>query len=211
MVGLVGHHRAGRVDVTTGLAFGVAGIGGSLVGSRVNARLDENVLLLAFSVLVLVASWRMVTGCPSCTRVGEEGALDDGSTSTPPSMPARLPTLLLAGTAVGFLTGLFGVGGGFVIVPALALLLGMTMPRAIGTSLLVIVVNSIVALGARLGTSSIDWAVTLPFAIAAAVGVVAGSRVADRLDPQRSLRYFSILLVMVGLYTATRAGIALRA
>jgi len=211
LVGMRSHRRAGRVRMGTGLAFGAAGIGGSFAGSLLNREIDPQVLLLGFAVLVLVAAWRMVTGCPSCTRVGEQLALaDDGSPATPRLSGRRLVEVGLAGTGVGFLSGLFGVGGGFVIIPALTLVLGLAMPEAIGTSLLVIAVNSGVALLMRLGTSAeIEWGVTLPFAVASVMGVVAGGRVADRLDPAKSLRWFSVLLVAVGGYTAVRAGLAL--
>jgi uncharacterized membrane protein YfcA len=117
--------------------------------------------------------------------------------------------VVTAGTAVGFLTGLFGVGGGFVIVPALALVLRMPMPEAIGTSLLVIAVNAAVALSARVATTTIEWRVTLPFTIAAIVGVLSGGRIASALDPQRSLRVFSVLLLSVAAYTAVRASASL--
>jgi uncharacterized protein len=211
-VGMVGHLRAGRVAVGTGLAFGLTGIGGSLAGSALNHRLNANVLLLAFAGLVLVAAWRMVTGCPSCTRVGELGAINTGqetATKRVTISPATVATVLAAGTSVGFLTGLFGVGGGFVIVPALTLALKLPMPKAIGTSLLVITINAAVALTTRLATTSIDWNVTLPFVIASIGGVLTGARVADRLDPRRSLRAFATLLVAVAIYTALRAGLAL--
>jgi uncharacterized protein len=123
-VGMIGHLRAGRVAVGTGLAFGLTGIGGSLAGSALNHRLNANVLLLAFAGLVVIAAWRMVTGCPTCTRVGELAVINTGQ---PPATkrlnisPTTVVAVLAAGTAVGFLTGLFGVGGGFVIVPALTL------------------------------------------------------------------------------------------
>jgi uncharacterized protein len=211
-VGMVGHLRAGRVAVGTGLAFGLTGIGGSLAGSALNHRLNANVLLLAFAGLVLIAAWRMVTGCPTCTRAGELAAMNAGQSVAPRRMtvsPATAATVLAAGTAVGFLTGLFGVGGGFVIVPALTLALKLPMPKAIGTSLLVITINTAVALTTRLATTSIDWNVTLPFVIASIGGVLTGARVADRLDPRRSLRAFATLLVAVAIYTALRAGLAL--
>ena len=118
-------------------------------------------------------------------------------------------TVLIAGTAVGFLTGLFGVGGGFVIVPALALAMKLPMPLAIGTSLLVITINSAVALVPRIASTTIDWGVTIPFTLAAIAGVVVGGSVADRLDAARSLRWFAGLLVAVAAYTALRAGLAL--
>lgn len=221
LVGAVHHWRAGRVRLGTATVVGLAGIGGSLVGSAINRGLDPDVLLLGFAGLVGVAAWRMVVGCPTCTRTGEEQALDEseadgaanaggGGTATLTRTRVRIDvrtvfTIVLAGTAVGFLTGLFGVGGGFVIVPVLVLGLKLPMPQAIGTSLVVIVINSVVALSARLATTSIDWAVTVPFTIAAIAGVVTGSRVADRLDAKRSLRWFAALLVMVAVYTALRA------
>lgn len=214
LVGMGAHRRAGRVRVGTGVAFGLAGIGGSLVGTAVNQRLDPDVLLLGFSLLIVVAAWRMLTGCPTCTQVGEQlelqAAREPGGVALRTRLdPRTVVTVLLAGTAVGFLTGLFGVGGGFVIVPALTLLLKLNMPQAIGTSLLVIAINSASALAARLGTDSIEWGVALPFTVAAVGGVLVGGRVADRLDAHRTLRWFSALLVAVALYTGTEAVFAL--
>jgi hypothetical protein len=218
LVGMAAHHRAGRVRVSIGVMFGLAGIGGSFAGTALNTSLDPDVLLLGFSGLIVVAAWRMLTGCPTCTQVGEARVLLLPRTPTTPSVPLRLLTridvrtlvmIVAAGTLVGFLTGLFGVGGGFVIVPALTLLLGLSMPDAIGTSLLVIAINSGVGLLARLGTSTIDLGVAAPFTVAAVLGVLTGKRIADRLDPARSLRWFAALLVVVALATATQAAVAL--
>lgn len=220
LVGMGTHWRAGRVRVGTGVVFGLTGIAGSLAGSALNHHLDPDVLLLGFAGLVCVAAWRMLTGCPTCTNLGERrelaGTAGTAGTTTTTLLRQRthtraVLTVLIAGTAVGFLTGLFGVGGGFVIVPALALGLKLPMPQAIGTSLLVIAINSAVALTARLATTSIDWHITLPFTIAAIAGVLSGGKAADRLDPERSLRWFAGLLVAVAAYTAARAAIALTA
>ena len=210
MIGMVGHWRAGRVRVTEGIWFGVVGVGGSLAGSALNRRLDGDVLLLAFAVLILVAAWRMLSECPSCTRRGEERGLTEAATSgvTTTLHTARAGTavkLATAGTAVGFLTGLFGVGGGFVIVPALTVVVGFPVPEAVGTSLLVIVMNSGVALATRMGTTGIDWSVALPFTLAAAAGAGAGKRVADHLPADAALRWFAGVLVAVALYTGGRA------
>jgi uncharacterized membrane protein YfcA len=219
LVGMGTHRRAGRVRVGTGIVFGIAGIGGSLAGSALNRRLDPNVLLLGFSGLVLVAAWRMLVGCPTCTKVGEAHALDEqrpvSGSSVAVAVRARVDLatvtrVLAAGTAVGFLAGLFGVGGGFVIVPALALVMRLPMPEAIGTSLLVIASNSAVALASRMATTSIDWGITIPFTVAAVAGVTTGGRIAGRLDAQRSLRWFAALLVAVGAYTAIRSATGLQ-
>ena len=218
-VGMVAHHRAGRVRVGIGTAFGAAGAGGSVLGSALNRHVDPNVLLLAFSAVVMVAAWRMLTGCPTCTQVGERRAL----TGTAPVGASRgvlvlagrrldtatVVAILGAGTCVGFVTGLFGVGGGFVIVPALTLLLRLNMPEAIGTSLLVIAINSAVALATRMATTSVHWGVALPFTVAAMAGVLSGQKIGLKLHPQRSLRWFAGVLVAVAAYTALRAGVAL--
>lgn len=218
LVGVGTHWRAGRVRVRTAIMFGVCGIGGSLAGSAVNKHINPDLLLLGFAGLTCVAAWRMITGCPACTKVGEDAALSavagDSATSAKATTTRRIDvraaaTVLAAGTGVGFLTGLFGVGGGFVIVPALVLVLKLPMPEAIGTSLLVIVINSAVAFSNRLAIASIELNVTLPFLVATVVGVIAGSRIAHRLDPRRSVRWFAALLAAVAAYTATQAVVAL--
>jgi uncharacterized membrane protein YfcA len=155
----------------------------------------------------------MVTGCPTCTNVGEsrvlEGHAEAGAgtrTVVRTGIDAgRIAAVVAAGSAIGFLTGLFGVGGGFVIVPALTLLLHLDMPSAIGTSLLVIAVNSAVGLAARVGESGIEWSITLPFAVAAIAGVLTGGHLAGRLAPERTPRWFAALLVPLAVYTALDA------
>ncbi len=115
----------------------------------------------------------------------------------------------VAGTFVGLLTGFFGVGGGFVIVPALVLALGFSMPEAVGTSLLVIAVNSGVALTTRLDGGSIEWGTVIPFTIASLIGVVVGSRLASTRDSRSLQKWFVGLLVIVAVYTAVRSGLAI--
>ncbi len=214
LVGLVGHARAGRVRFGPGILIGVSGIGGSIGGSALNTSIDGDVLLLGFGGLVLVAAWRMVSGCPSCTRVGESRALamqGDDSASRDAVRPTgrggngagvdwwTAARVAAVGTMVGFLTGLFGVGGGFVVVPALTLLLGFSMPGAVGTSLLVVVINTVTALVIRLGTNGVEWSVAVPFTVAAVAGVVGGSRVASRIAAGSLVRWFAGLLVVLAV------------
>jgi uncharacterized membrane protein YfcA len=115
----------------------------------------------------------------------------------------------LAGSLVGLLTGFFGVGGGFVIVPMLVLALGFSMPEAVGTSLLVIVINSLVALVMRAGAGGVEWTVVVPFAVSSLAGVLVGGRLAGRRDPSSLQQAFAVLLVIVALYTATTSLVAL--
>lgn len=208
--GAVRHWRHGRVNLVLGLAFGIVGIAGSIAGSAVNRGLDGDVLLLAFAGLTLVAAWRIAIGGAGDERSGELSSLECNSTAgvasggIAVSSRRRLATVVVAGTIVGFLTGLFGVGGGFVIVPALALTLRYPMPDAIGTSLVVIAVNSATALAARLG-DPVDWPTTLVFTVAAILGVGAGTKIADRIEPETTQRAFATMLVVVALYTGGRS------
>ncbi len=114
--------------------------------------------------------------------------------------------IVAAATAVGLLTGFFGVGGGFVIVPALVLALGFDMPAAVGTSLLVITINSAVALAARFGGQvHLDWPLLAVFTAAALAGTVAGNRIASRVDASRLTAAFTVLLAAVAVYSLGRS------
>lgn len=206
LVGIVPHFRAGRVRVGPGLLFGAAGIGGSVLGSALNHRADPNVLLLAFAGVMLVAARAMWNGgaCkPTDPRPLPRSVSAAAAATTAVRADSRTVAKVLAvGSGVGLLTGFFGVGGGFVIVPGLVLALGFTMPEAVGTSLLVIVINSLVALSMRLGSGGVDWSVVVPFAVASLSGVVVGGRLAGRREPCPLQRTFVGLLVVVAVYTA---------
>lgn len=207
-VGMFGLLRAGRVRVVPGVLFGLAGVGGSIVGSALNRGVDPQVLLLAFSGIMVLAAWRMWANRPPLEDP-PLGAGEGGSAVvTATRVEADLATVLKvlgAGTLVGLLTGFFGVGGGFVVVPALVLALGFSMPEAVGTSLLVIAINSAVALVNRLATSGVEWEFAFPFTVASIAGVLVGYRLADRLPAGKLVRAFVALLLAVAIYTAARS------
>lgn len=113
---------------------------------------------------------------------------------------------MIAGTVVGFLTGFFAVGGGFVVVPALVLTLGYEMPVAVGTSLLAIAISSAEGLLFRLSNSDVDWAVAIPFTAPAIVGVLLGDGIAARVPAARLTTWFVWLMVAVAFYTAAECG-----
>ena len=113
--------------------------------------------------------------------------------------------VLVAGLVVGFLTGFLGVGGGFIIVPALVLTLKYDMPTAVGTSLVVISLNSAVALLARGAQDGFHWAVIVPFTLAAIAGSAAGKKVADRVDGSHLTQGFAVLLLLVAGYVLLQA------
>ena len=133
LIGAWDHARAGRVRLRTALIFGGAGIFGAFAGTYLNHLASGRIILLGFAVLMLAAAVAMAR-----VRLGDR---QGRATLTSVS-----PRVVGAGLAVGVLTGFFGVGGGFLIVPALVLVLGLPMRAAVGTSLLVIAINSAAAL-----------------------------------------------------------------
>lgn len=231
LAGLPAQLRAGRVRVAAGVVFALAGIAGSFVGTHVNEGIDPDALLLAFAGLMLVAAIGMVLRMRKAAALVEVvevvevvGTGSGPAEAGPPSGGVTLQTgparrirvdvgtvsrVVGAGTVVGFLTGLFGVGGGFVIVPALVLALGFAMPEAAGTSLLVIGLNAAIALAQRYDAHAVPWDAVLAFGIAAVPGVVVGARLSRVVDPARLTHWFVALLVGVAAYTAIRSGLAL--
>jgi len=213
MIGIIPHWRAGRIRLAPGVIFGLAGVGGSLLGSHWNNAADPNVLLLLFSGLMLVAAYGMWRHVSTTKKESVPQSVGAAAAPVAPTSvrvdPMTILKVIVAGTIVGLLTGFFGVGGGFVIVPALVLALGFSMPEAIGTSLLVITINSLVALTTRLQPGSIEWGTVIPFTVASLIGVIVGSRLAGTRDSSSLQRWFVGLLVVVAMYTAVRSGLAL--
>lgn len=191
--------RSGGVRRRTGVAMGALGIPAAYVGTAVNQRLDPQVLLLAFAALVLVVATVLLAG----TRRGTDPVRTPAPAPTGRVAVRARPTAVAALTVVpaalgiGFLTGLLGVGGGFLVVPALVLLLRMPMAAAIGTSLLVIAINSGASLVARSGAAEFDWALIVPFTVAAVVATTFGRRVGARFSGDALTRAFAVLLVAV--------------
>jgi hypothetical protein len=179
---LFAHARDGQVRWRTGTLFAAAGIGPAVLGGSLAGRLPEALLTGAFATIAVVAAARMLRP-PAAVR------------TTAPVRPGRAA---MAGAGLGTVTGVLGVGGGFLAVPALVSVLGLRMRVAVGTSLLVITVNSLAALGARSGTADgLDWAVVAPFAGAAVLGAWDGKRLAAKMSGHALQRIFALVLLAV--------------
>ena len=184
-VGVLGHWRAGRVDLRVAAVFGVIAMVGALVGTRLATFVSGGAQLALFGTVMMIAAIFMFRrGAPA-------GAITE---------VVAIGWLALAPVAfgVGVLTGLVGVGGGFMIVPALVLLGRLPMKQAVGTSLLVIAMNAFAAFLGYLGVVSVNWGVMASFTAFAIVGILAGTWVV-RFVPQEALkRGFAVLLVLMG-------------
>ena len=184
-VSTLSHARAGRVQWRSGLMFGVAGMVGAYLGGLLSYVVDGSILLLAFTVVMVATGIAMIKGRTACAP-------------TTRTMP--IVKVLLMGLGVGVVTGAVGAGGGFLVVPALALLGGLPMPVAVGTSLLVITMNSAAGLAGHLSTVPIDWTIAGAVTAAAVLGSLLGTRLTAQVDPdavRRAFGWFVLLMASV--------------
>lgn len=196
-VGAISHARAGRVQWRTGLVFGVAGMTGAYAGGRLAEFIPGQWLLISFAVMMVATALAMLR---------PQREID------PADAPDHLPTarVVLDGLVVGLVTGLVGAGGGFLVVPALALLGGLPMPVAVGTSLVVIAMKSMAGLAGYLASVTIDWPMAAMVTAAAVLGALLGGPLAGRIPPQTLRRLFGwfvlIMAIMIGAQEAPGAG-----
>ena len=188
VVGVAGHWRAGRVRVRTGLAFGAVAMAGSYGGARLAILVSGTAQLILLALVMIVAALLMFRGAAG----RREGAA--------PPREYGLPLVAATGLAVGVLTGLLGVGGGFLIVPAFVLLLAMPMKEAVGTSLLVISLNAAAGFGGYLGTVEIAWGFLGAFTGIAVAGILVGTHLVQHVPAASLRRGFAVFLVVVGVY-----------
>lgn len=188
LFGVANHRRNGNIRWDAAIAFGPAAIIGAFVGARVAPMVSSRVQLAIFAVLMLAAAASMFFGPTGAER-------DEGEPA-----PGRSPSMIaLIGAFVGALTGLVGVGGGFMYVPALVLLGGLPMRQAIGTSLVLIILSCAAGFVSYLGRVAFDLRATVLFIALATIGVGVGSRLVGRF-PQPVLRKaFAVLLVVMGV------------
>ncbi|MEU8186929.1 MULTISPECIES: sulfite exporter TauE/SafE family protein [Micromonospora] len=186
-VGVLPHARAHRVRWRTGLVFGLAGMTGAYAGGRLAAYVPAAVLLTGFALMMLATAVAMI-----------RGRRDAGDRPVPHEL--AVPRVILDGVVVGLVTGLVGAGGGFLVVPALALLGGLPMPVAVGTSLVVIAMKSFAGLAGYLSAVSIDWGLAAAVTAAAVVGSLAGGRLAGRIPEAVLRRAFGWFVVVMGVF-----------
>lgn len=188
LVGLVPHARAGRVRWRTGLIFGAVSMVGAYGGGRLAEYVPGTVLLVAFALMMLATAAAMLRKSRKPKQAEPAHA----------ELPVK--HVIVEGLVVGAVTGLVGSGGGFLVVPALALLGGLPMSVAVGTSLLVIAMKSFSGLAGHLDGVQIDWSLALMVTAAAVVGSLIGSRFAGRI-PQDTLRKaFGWFVVVMGVF-----------
>ncbi len=222
-VGFLGKWRKGEAELRTGLLFAVAGMLGAPLGAWIGRQIPEAWLMLMLSVLMLTIArkmWqkssRVAAQAQVCVPVEAFRLLPDDYAKDGPSCQrdnagqliltsrcARL--LLIVGVASGVLSGMFGVGGGFIIVPALILFSSMSMSRAVGTSLMVISLVSASGLVSQLWIGQpITPGITTLFATGGLLGLGVGQSVAHRLSASMLQRVFSVAILLVAVFVIVK-------
>jgi uncharacterized protein len=188
LFGAAGHWRAGNVNPRVAVVFGAVAMAGTYLGARLAVFFSGGAQLTLFAGVMLLAAVFMFRD--------RTPAPDPAAAVVP--MPLAL--LVAEGMAVGILTGLVGVGGGFLIVPALVLLGRLPMKEAVGTSLLVIAMKSAAGFVGYLGQVEVQWGFIAAFTAVATAGIVAGTALVRHVSQHRLKRAFSVFLVVMGVF-----------
>ena len=197
------HWKRGNVDVRVALVFGLVGVGGTFAGARLGLMVPVTVQLALFAAVMYAAAWRMIRQ-PALQAAAAGGVVANGQGTA--ALGCReffspcMGHIALHGIGVGVLTGVVGVGGGFLIVPALVLLSGIPIKLAVGTSLAIVAAKSYAGFAGYLGGVSIDYALMANFTAITVLGSFLGMRLAHRLDAELLKKSFAIFLAVVASY-----------
>ncbi len=203
LVGAFNNYRKGQVSLNTAIIFGSTSIITVFITRKyIIPALPENlftigdftftlslVTMLLFAIVMLIASVAMIKGRKK-KLVGE--ARKD--------VKAAIPKLLSYGVGIGFITGLLGAGGGFILIPALVLLVGLPMKKAVGTSLLIIALNSLIGFLGDIGSFSMNWKLILTVAAIAIAGIILGGSLSKKIEGEKLKKGFGWFVLIMGIY-----------
>jgi uncharacterized membrane protein YfcA len=185
-MGAMFHNREGSLNWRVAAIFGGAGMVVAYLAAGLSKLFSPAALLVAFAVLMFLVGALMLL------QRGRQGQAD--------AQARPWWVTLLAGAGVGLLTGLLGVGGGFLIVPALVMLVGLPMYQAVGTSLIIIAANSAAGLLGHMSQGLLDVTLTVIFVAAGLAGTFVGSRLAHRLPASRLKQAFAVFVIVLALF-----------
>lgn len=196
LVASYAHHSQGVVKPKVALLFGLSGVVTAFLGAKLTGFVSGTLLMHAFAALMLLVGLGMLFG--------------KGRLAVAPGRPSRgtprLTASVLAGAGVGLVTGFLGVGGGFLVVPALIAFAGLGMREAVGTSLLVIAINSAAGFIGHLGGGQLDASLIAVLTAAAVAGALVGERLARHISTSKLRRGFGLVVVVVGVTVVLVSG-----
>ncbi len=205
LVGAFRHYRQGNVQLRVAALFGITSIATILFVRRFLLPLVPKVLFAAgdmvitrqmatmtlFALLMVAASLSMIRGGNA------ESAIDENGEN-------KTLQFILAGIGIGVVTGVLGAGGGFLLIPALVLLLRLPMKQAVGTSLLIIALNSLSGFAGDLGSANVNWQFLLTITAIAVAGILVGTRLSRNIPGHKLKEGFGWLVLIMGIYIFIR-------
>ena len=190
--------RRGNVDLKVAAMFGLFGVIGTYGGARLGVYTPVQVQLTLFALVMYAAAWKMLQSKKQ--PVSQLATAGGPPLSEDEAISAHMGHIAAHGVGVGVLTGLVGVGGGFLIVPALVLLSGIPMKIAIGTSLVIVAAKSYSGFAGYVAAVPVDWSTMASFTAVTVAGSFVGTRVAHRFSQETLKRSFGVFLVFVASY-----------
>lgn len=187
VLGAMIHRTQGTLNWRIALIFGGTGMVVSYLSAGLSAKLSPNLIMVAFALLMLIVGLMLVRQQPLQYKIEQSDQL-------------KLWKVLVGGASIGLLTGILGVGGGFLIVPALVMLVGMPMHHAVGTSLVVIAMNSLAGFLGHLSGISLDLPLISTFIVAGVVGTFTGARLGRRLDAALLRKTFALFIIGLSVF-----------
>lgn len=184
----VAHWRRGNVQVRTALIYGATAAVGSFAGARLASNISGAAQLVLLAIVMLAAAYRMAFGTVK--------AVEGNHIAKPIAFPKLIPVALL----VGLLTGIVGVGGGFLIVPTLVIICELPMHVAVGTSLMVIAMNTTSGAAGYAGQVAVPWRIVLVFSAVAVAGSLLASRYSARIPQTLLRRGFALMLIGLSIF-----------
>ncbi len=202
LVGAIRSAQKKMVDFKTGIVFAIPALTAVFLTRRYvvpaipdelftigNFEVTKSIAIMVFfAIIMLAASFSMIRGCKDCAA--EEQAI----------VKFNYPLILIEGIVVGFLTGIVGAGGGFLIIPALVLLAKLPMKKAIATSLLIIAVKSLIGFMGDLKTAEIDWVFLLSFTALSVIGIFLGLYFSRFVNEKKLKKAFGWFTLIMGVY-----------
>lgn len=192
LVGIIGHFKKGNVVLKVAGVFAPGAMLGTFLGAKLSAYMSGQLQLILFGVVMLLASGLMIRG----RKEVEEKKIDLGL--------KEILLIIIQGLFVGVLTGVVGVGGGFMIVPALVLLTGLSMRQAVGTSLVIICLNSLSGFYGYLGQFEMPYPLLLKFSLFSVVGILLGTAIVPYIPQQKLKKGFGYFLILMGVFVLVK-------
>ena len=201
LIGVIPHWQQGNVNFKTAALFTPTAMLGAYLGARIASLpvITPTIQLVSFAVMMLVAAFLMIQKGTSQSEQEPELKFDSDHHDN-----YQLLAISAEGLGVGLLTGFVGIGGGFMIIPALVLLGKTPMKEAIGTSLIIIALKSVTGFLGYLGHVSIEWRLMLSFTVAASLGTIAGAYLTNFVDGKQLEKVFGGFVAAVAVFILIR-------